>query len=44
MSAIGLKKQALSPGDEFMPTYVDAESNCKCDSELIDFIKKLCFA
>ena len=42
--AIGLKEKALSLGDGFRLTYVDAESNCKCDSELMDFLKKFYFA
>ena len=45
MSAIGSKeKQALSLGDGLRPTYVNAESKYKRDSELMDFLKKFCFA
>ena len=41
MSAIGSKeKWALSLGDGFRPTYVNAESKCKCDLKLMDFFKE----
>ena len=35
---------SISPRDGFWATYVNAKSNRKCDSELIDFLKEFCFA
>ena len=40
---MGLRKISISPGDGFRPTYVNAKSNHKCGSELIDFLKEFCF-
>ena len=35
---------SIGPGEGLRPTYVNAKSNRKCDSELIDFLKEFCFA
>ena len=31
----------LNLGDGFRPTYVKAELKCKCDSELMDFLREI---
>ena len=37
-SADGLREIGIGPGDRLRPTYVDAKSNHKCYSELIDLL------
>ena len=34
---------SISPRDRLRPTYVNAKSNHKCNSELIDLLKEVLF-
>ena len=36
-------KISTNPRDGFGPTYVNVELKCKCDSELMDFLKEVLF-
>ena len=42
-SSVGLKGVSIGPGDRIRLTYMNANSNHKCNSELINLLKEVLF-